>query len=191
MSECACVFFSFHSFFGLVCRGEWENGYDNSNGNSAEPSVFHMQTDVWMGNVVMQRRNGKCLYLKCCYAAQWTTVPVSLRRSVSVARPQRQANQWNTSVKCSDKCTHLCFYYVTQWIMQNWSSAFLLWYWYVLYYHFKTPTVVALVVLHAIQHGSQTPRDIHTSHPDKFESTHPFVYWMSCETNRELRCKSI
>lgn len=30
-----------------------------------------------------------------------------------------------TSVKCSDKCTRLCFYYVTQWLKQNWNRAFI------------------------------------------------------------------
>lgn len=52
---CVCVrYFSLHSFFYFVCRREWENGYDN--GNSVESSIFHMQTDVWMGNVDAKKK---------------------------------------------------------------------------------------------------------------------------------------
>lgn len=72
-----------------------------------------------MGNVDAKKRNGMfVLEMLLCGTMNYgclclTVLPVSWIR----------VNQWNTSVKCSDKCTHLCFYYVIQWIMQNWSSA--------------------------------------------------------------------
>lgn len=80
---------------------------------------MHAEIQRWLEPVVWGTRDGceemDCLYLK---SSRCGTMNCGGFRLIS-------NGIWInvTSVKCSDKCTPLCFYYVTQWRMQNWCCA--------------------------------------------------------------------
>lgn len=171
---CVCIFF-FYSTRSFLCRREWENGYDNSSNSRVFSTCRPRQ--LWWWVIWMWRRNVMfVLEMLLCGTMNYgclclSVLPVSWMR----------ANQWNTSVKCSDKCTHLCFYYVTQWIMQNWSSAIHSYYSIIIHY---TANIFTLTwhLSCFIYNGSWSR---YSTPPQTNSNRHIHYYWMN-----ELQNKS-